>query len=112
MQYLKRNTKYSILTFLIIVLSITISISILAKTEIYFSLYDHPQKEIIKNINQIEAFINIAIYVFPSPVQKIIDLRENPYGGFKVPQDLLQLPELTNLNWKEWTEEGIVINVQ
>jgi len=64
MQYLKRNTKFSILTFLIIVLSITIFISTLAKTEVYFSLYDNPQKEIIKNINQAEAFINIAIYIF------------------------------------------------
>jgi len=64
MQYLKRNTKYSILAFLVIVLSITISISTLAKTEVYFSLYDNPQKEIIKNINQVEAFINIAMYIF------------------------------------------------
>ena len=42
MQYFKRKTKLSILTFLIIVLSITISISPLAKTEVYFSLYDNP----------------------------------------------------------------------
>ena len=64
MQYLKRNTKYSILAFLVLILSITISISILAKTEVHFSLYDNPQKEIIKNINQAEAFINIAMYIF------------------------------------------------
>jgi len=64
MQYLKRNTKYSIFAFLIIVLSITISISTLAQTEVYFSLSDNPQKEIIENINQAEAFINIAMYIF------------------------------------------------
>ena len=64
MHYLKRNTKYSILAFLVLILSITISISPLAKTEVYFSLYDNPQKEIIKNINQAEAFINIAMYIF------------------------------------------------
>jgi DNA uptake protein ComE-like DNA-binding protein len=64
MQYLKRNTKFSILAFLIIVLYIAISVSTLAKTEVYFSLYDHPQKEIIKNINQSQAFINIAMYTF------------------------------------------------
>ena len=64
MQYLKRNIKYSILAFFIILLSITISISTLAKTDIYFSLYDNPRKEIIKNINQAEAFINIAMYIF------------------------------------------------
>lgn len=64
MNYLKRNTRLSILAFLVLILSITISISPLAKTEVYFSLYDNPQKEIIKNINQAEAFINIAMYVF------------------------------------------------
>ena len=74
MQYLKRNTKYSILAFLVIVLSIIISISTLAKTEVYFPLSDNPQKEIIKNINHAQAFINIAMYVFPPPPQKIIAL--------------------------------------
>lgn len=64
MHYLKRNTRLSILAFLVLILSITISISTLAKTEVYFSLYDNPQKEIIKNINQAEAFINIAMYIF------------------------------------------------
>lgn len=64
MHYLKRNTKLSILAFLVIVLSVTISISTLAKTEVYFSLYDNPQKEITKNINQAEAFINIVMYIF------------------------------------------------
>ncbi|MBU1427699.1 DUF1669 domain-containing protein [bacterium] len=64
MHYLKRNTKYSILAFFVIVFSITMSISTLAKTEVYFSLSDNPQKAIIKNINQAEAFINIAMYTF------------------------------------------------
>jgi phosphatidylserine/phosphatidylglycerophosphate/cardiolipin synthase-like enzyme len=64
MQYLKRNIKYSIFAFFIIILSITISIPTLAKTKVYFSLYDNPRKEIIKNINQAEAFINIAMYIF------------------------------------------------
>jgi phosphatidylserine/phosphatidylglycerophosphate/cardiolipin synthase-like enzyme len=64
MQYLKRNTKFSILAFLIIVLSITISISTLAKTEVYFSLYNNPQKEFINNINRAQASINIAMYIF------------------------------------------------
>ena len=64
MHNLKRNTKYSILAFLVLILSITISISTLAKTEVYFSLSDNPQKAIIKNINQAEAFISIAMYIF------------------------------------------------
>jgi len=101
MQYLKRNTKYGIFAFFVIVLSITISISTLAKTEVYFFLSDNPQKEIIKNINQAEAFINIAVYVFPPPAQKIITLRNSLSGGLKEPKDLFQIPEVTNLEWKE-----------
>ena len=64
MHHLKRNTKYSILAFLVLILSITISISTLAKTEVYFSLSDNPQREIIKNINRAQASINIAMYIF------------------------------------------------
>jgi len=112
MHYLKRNTKYSILAFLVLILSITISISTLAKTEVYFSLYDNPQKEIIKNINQAEVFINIAMYVFPPPTQKIITLRDSLSGGFKDPKTLTQLTELTILDWKEWKEKGIIINIE
>ena len=125
MQYLKRNTKYSILAFLVIVLSITISIATHAKTEVYFSLYDNPQKAIIRNINQVQTFINIEIYIFPPPTQKIIDLpfmsfprtRESiilreELGGFKDLKGLSQLPELLNLNWKEWIQKEIVINIQ
>ena len=40
--------------------------------------------------------------------QKIIVLRESQCGGFKEPKDILQLPELTNLEWKEWEEEGMI----
>ena len=64
MQYLKRNTKYGILAFLIIFLSITISISTLANTEFYFSLPGNPYKEIINNINKTEVFIDISMCVF------------------------------------------------
>ena len=112
MQYLKRNTKFGILSFLVIVLSITTFISTLAKTEVYFSLCDNPQKAIIKNINQVQAFINIAMYVFPPPARKVITLRDLLSGRFKEPEDLLQLPELLNLNWKEWIQKEIVINIQ
>jgi len=135
MHYLKRNTKCSILAFLIIVLSITISISTLAKTEVYFSLSDNPQKEIIKNINQARASINIAMYIFTDReiaiplvkaqplltgilqisqplTQKIITLRDSLSGEFKDPQDLLQLSELTNLDLKEWKEQGIIITAK
>ena len=83
MSYLKRNTKYSILAFLVIVLSITISISTLAKTEVYFSLSDNPQKTIIKNINQAEAFINIAMYTFTDK-EILLPLIEAQNRGVKI----------------------------
>jgi len=46
---------------------------------------------------------------FPRTRESII-LRDE-LGGFKEPQDILQLPELINLEWREWEEEekGIVI---
>ena len=64
MHYFKTKTKLTIITLTIIILTLTLFLPSLAKTEVYFSLYDNPQKEIIKNINQAEAFINIAMYIF------------------------------------------------
>ena len=122
MQYLKRNTKFSILTFLIIVLSIAISISTLAKTEVYFSLYDNPQifsttspKPEVQTINTNTASQDefIKILQISEPLsQEIITLRESQSGRFQEPQNLLQLPELINLDWEEWKEEGIIISVK
>lgn len=125
MQYSKKNTIYSIFAFLVFVLSIIISIPTLAKTEVYFSLYDNPQilsatslKPEVQTINintasQVELvkvlqimepiaqkIIAFPFMSFPRTRESII-LREE-LGGFKDPQDLLQLPELLNLNWKEW----------
>jgi len=60
----KRQIKLTIILLLTIILISQFFLISLAKTEVYFSLYDNPQKEIIKNINQAEAFINIAMYVF------------------------------------------------
>ena len=64
MHYFKTKTKLTIITLTIIILTLILCLFSLAKTEVYFSLYDNPQKEIIKNINQAEAFINIAMYIF------------------------------------------------
>jgi len=122
MQYLKRNTKYSILAFFVIILSITISISTLAKTEVYFSLYDNPQNLCTTspkleetqtiNINTVSQDELIKILKISEPLaQKIINLRESQCGRLKDPKDLLRLPGITNLEWKEWEEEGININV-
>jgi len=110
MQYLKRNTKYGIFTFLIIVLFITISISTLAKTEVYFSLYDNPQilyttslKPEVQTINTNTASQDelIKVLKISEPLaQKIINLKESQYEGFKNPKDILQLSELINFGWK------------
>jgi phosphatidylserine/phosphatidylglycerophosphate/cardiolipin synthase-like enzyme len=60
----KRQIKLTTILLLTTILISQFFLISLAKTEIYFSLYDNPQKEIIKNINQAEAFINIAMYIF------------------------------------------------
>jgi len=121
MQYLKRNTKLSILTFLIIVLSITISISTFAKTEVYFSLYDNPQilsttspKPEVRtiNINTSSQDELIKILKVTEPLAwKIIALREE-LGEFEEPKDLLQFTEITDLEWEEWEEQGIIIKIE
>ena len=89
MQYLKRNTKYSILAFLVIVLSITTIIPPLAKTEVYSSLYDNPQilstsspkpevQTININIESQNEFIKI-LHISEPLARKIIDL---PFMSF------------------------------
>jgi len=122
MQYLKRNTKYSILAFLIIVLSTTISISTLAKTEVHFFLYDNPQilsttssKPEVQTINTNTAsqdkFIKI-LYISEPLARKIIVLINSLSGGFKEPLRLTRLNEIITLEWEEWEEEGIIISVK
>jgi len=60
----KRQIKLTTILLLTIILISQFFLISLAKTEVYFSLSDNPQKEIIKNINQAESFINIAMYIF------------------------------------------------
>jgi len=100
MQYLKRNTKYSILVFLVIVLSVTISISTLAKTEVYFSLSDNlqilsntfPKPEVQTiNINTASQDELIKILQISEPqAQKIIDF---PFMSFPRTRESIILRE-------------------
>jgi len=78
MRYLKRNANLTILTFLIIIFTLTIYISTFAKTEIYFSLYDDPEAVIINNIDAAEEFISIAMYTFTDVeiAQSILEARD------------------------------------
>ena len=57
-----------------------------------------------------DEFIKI-LHISQPLARKIIVLRDSLSGGFKELQDLLQLSELTNLDWREWKEEGIIITV-
>ena len=53
-------------TVVILVISLVFIfyLNALAKTEVYFSLYDDPEAVIIKNINAAEEFISVAMYTF------------------------------------------------
>lgn len=64
MKYFNRKTKLSITSFIIIILTLSFCLSSLAKTDIYFSLYDDPETVIIENINKAEIFVDIDMYTF------------------------------------------------
>jgi len=64
------------------------------------------------NINIASQDELIKVLQISEPLaQKIIALREE-LGGFKKSKDILQLLELTNLDWREWEEEGIIFSVE
>ena len=69
-------------------------------------------KDKIININFASQDELVKILKISEPLaRKIIALRDE-LGGLKDQQDLLILPELINLDWKEWVEEGIKITVE
>ncbi|GAI42810.1 unnamed protein product, partial [marine sediment metagenome] len=86
----------------------------IAKADFLTTFLDSPKSEVQTiNINTASQDELIKILKISKPLaQKIINLRESKCGGFKEPKDLLRLPELTNLEWEEWEEEGIVIVVE
>lgn len=67
-----------IVIILIISLVFVFSLNALAKTEVYFSLYDDPEAIIINNIAAAEEFINIAMYTFTDIeiAQAILEARD------------------------------------
>ena len=65
------------------------------------------------NINTASQDEFIKILKISEPLAtKIITLRDSLNEGFKDPQELTQLPEITNLEWEKWEEEGIIISVE
>jgi phosphatidylserine/phosphatidylglycerophosphate/cardiolipin synthase-like enzyme len=78
-----------------------------------FSVFPPPAQTGPKVININSALpeeLTKILQISEPLAQKIIALREE-LKGFKEPQNLAQLPEITNLEWKEWEEEGIIITV-
>jgi len=60
----KKQTKFTFISLLIIILLFIFSFHSLAKIEVYFSLYDDPESIIIEKIDNAKDFINIAMYTF------------------------------------------------
>ncbi|PKP54884.1 hypothetical protein CVT91_17705, partial [Candidatus Atribacteria bacterium HGW-Atribacteria-1] len=62
------------------------------------------------NVNSASLEELTSILQITEPLaRKIIILRDSLSEGFKDPQALTQLIEITTLEWEEWEEEGIVI---
>ena len=60
----KKQTKFTFISLLIIILLFIFSFNSLAEVKVYFSLYNDPESIIIKNIDNANEFINIAMYAF------------------------------------------------
>lgn len=115
----KRQIKLTIILLLTIIFISHFFLISLAKTEVYFSFFYNSispalQKPEVQKININTALPEkiISILQISEPLaQKIITLRDE-LGGFKEPQELTQLPEITNLEWEKWEEEGIIISAK
>lgn len=85
----------------------------IAKVDFPFLLITSPKPEIQTiNINSASQDKLIKVLQISEPLaRKIIALREN-FRRFKEPKELTQLPEITNLEWEEWKEQGIIITAQ
>jgi hypothetical protein len=129
----KRQIKLTTILLLTIILISQFFLISLAKTEVYFSFFynsispalQKPEVQTINintasqdeltNILQIskplaQKIITLPFMSFPRRRESII-LREE-LGGFKDPQALTQLFEITNLEWEEWKDGGITIRVK
>jgi len=63
------------------------------------------------NINTASKAELVKVLNISEPLaQKIINLR-NEMDCFKKSKDLFRIPELTNIDLREWEEEGIVIGI-
>ena len=78
MSIYKKQINFNLAIILIVSLIFIFSLNALAKTEVYFSLYDDPEAVIIENIGGAEEFINIAMYTFTDVeiAQAILEARD------------------------------------
>jgi len=73
--------------------------------------YAKPEPQSI-NINTATQAELVKVLKISKPLaHKIINLR-NELNCFKKSKDLLQIPELTNIDLREWKKEGIAINLK
>ncbi|RXG63599.1 DUF1669 domain-containing protein [Candidatus Atribacteria bacterium 1244-E10-H5-B2] len=74
----KKTVIKRIVIILVISLVFIFPLDTLAKTEVYFSLYDDPEAIIINNIDAAEEFISIAMYTFTDVeiAQAILEARD------------------------------------
>ena len=92
----------------------TLQLYQIAKVDFSFLSNDSPKQKVQTiNINIVfqDEFIKI-LHISEPPARKIITLRDSLNGGFNEPKDLLQLSELTNLDWQECEKEGIIFSVE
>ena len=75
---LRKTVIKRIVVILVISLVFIFYLNALAKTEVYFSLYDDPEAVIINNIAKAEEFISIAMYTFTDIeiAQAILEARD------------------------------------
>jgi len=85
----------------------------IAKVDFSFLSNDLAKQKIQTiNINTASQTELMKVLKISEPLAwKIIALSDE-LEGFKEPEDLLQFTEITYLEWEEWEEEGIVINVE
>ena len=114
----KIQIKLSIILLLTIILISQFFLISLAKTEVYFSFFynsifpalQKPKDKIININSASQEELTSTLQISDPLARKIINLREE-LGGFKDPQDLTHLSEITNLEWGEWKEQEITITI-
>ncbi len=92
----KRQIKPTTVLLLTTILIFQFFLISLAKTEVYFSFFCNSISPALQKTEDKIININSAS-------------QEELTSILQISKPLTQLPEITNLEWEEWEEEGIVI---